>query len=46
MKSESIIKGVSIGISTAILWSIVLNSKVALFLLKKIKIRDDTTSSF
>ncbi|WP_195968569.1 hypothetical protein [Blautia obeum] len=28
MKSESIIKGVSIGISTAILWSIVLNSKV------------------
>ena len=29
MKSESIIKGVSIGISTAILWSIVLNSKVA-----------------
>ena len=29
MKSESIVKGVSIGISTAILWSIVLNSKVA-----------------
>lgn len=28
MKSESIIKGISIGISTAILWSIVLNSKV------------------
>ena len=28
MKSESIIKGVSIGISTAILWRIVLNSKV------------------
>ena len=28
MKSESIIKGVSIGISTAILWSIVINSKV------------------
>ena len=28
MKSESIIKGVSIGISKAILWSIVLNSKV------------------
>lgn len=28
MKNESIIKGISIGISTAILWSIVLNSKV------------------
>ena len=28
MRSKSIIKGVSIGISTAILWSIVLNSKV------------------
>lgn len=29
MRSKSIIKGVSIGISTAILWSIVLNSKIA-----------------
>ena len=29
MRSKSIIKGVIIGISTAILWSIVLNSKIA-----------------